>query len=519
MAGEGSDSPIQESPGPSFMLIRTSSRWKCSFALATLLASLLTTTPVRAQARAPVWDIPWALEARDMPAFVRPAASDTVATGAMALPCPDCNPPKRFWAATSELMAVEFIPWALTRYVRNGEWSRISPETWATNLKFPWQWDNNHFTNNQFAHPYHGSQFYNAGRSNGYNFWQSAPFAIGGSLIWELFGEVWAPAPNDLLNTGLGGITLGEMLWRMSSLTLNNRATGSNRVVREIGATLINPVRGFNRLIRGEMSQISETPADWRPTTIATIVDLGYRRFSNSNSLGDANSLNQAQLQFWLLYGNQLEDLGKSPFSAFQMTGSLVTNNAGRGILSSLLVRGSLAARPLGPDASRRQLALFMTYDYISNPVIDFGSQGFQGGIVGRTDPKKSAFLYGEAMLRAMPIAAIRSDYFVTAEGRDYDYGIGLGARVEGRLLYRSAGYLRLSGGYTLLPVISGFPGNHHLWLAGLEARGYLSREFGVGASYSLFWRRSNYTFNPNVSQDATELRFFLSTTLPRRDQ
>ena len=35
-------------------------------------------------------------------------------------------------------------------------------------------------------------------------------------------------------------------------------------------------------------------------------------------------------------------------------------------------------------------------------------------------------------MARINPIAAIRSDYFVTAEGRDYDYGIGLGARLEG---------------------------------------------------------------------------------------
>jgi hypothetical protein len=68
--------------------------------------------------------------------------------------------------------------------------------------------------------------------------------------MWEEFGEVWAPAPNDFFNTSLGGITLGEILFRFSSLTLDNRATGSNRVVREVGATLINPVRGFNRLVR-----------------------------------------------------------------------------------------------------------------------------------------------------------------------------------------------------------------------------------------------------------------------------
>jgi hypothetical protein len=125
-----------------------------------------------------------------------------------------------------ELMLVQAIPWAFTRYVRDGEWSRISPDTWITNLKFAWQWDNNKFGNNQFAHPYHGSLYFNAGRTNGYNFWASLPWAFGGSLMWEEFGEVWAPAPNDFFNTSLGGITLGEILFRFSSLTLDNQARG-----------------------------------------------------------------------------------------------------------------------------------------------------------------------------------------------------------------------------------------------------------------------------------------------------
>ncbi len=124
---------------------------------------------------------------------------------AIEQPCPDCNPPKRFWAGVGELMVAQAIPWAFTKYVTEGEWSNISFRTWSDNLKFPWQWDNNKFNNNQFAHPYHGSLYYNAGRANGYNFWESMPWAFGGSLMWELFGEVWAPAPNDLANTTLGG--------------------------------------------------------------------------------------------------------------------------------------------------------------------------------------------------------------------------------------------------------------------------------------------------------------------------
>ena len=263
------------------------------------------------------------------------------------LPCPDCQPPKRFWAGVGELMVVQAIPWAFTKYVTEGEWSNISFRTWSDNLKFPWQWDNNKFNNNQFAHPYHGSLYFNAGRANGYNFWQSAPWAFAGSLMWELFGESWAPAPNDLANTTLGGITLGEMLFRFSSLTLDNQATGTNRVVREVGATLINPVRGFNRLVRGEMNDISETPPDWRPSGIQASMDVGYRRFSNAALLDDATAQDAAFVQFSVFYGTELADLEREPFSSFQVTGTLASKSINHKSLQELRVRGNLAAKQL----------------------------------------------------------------------------------------------------------------------------------------------------------------------------
>src|SRR5262245_6843218 len=83
--------------------------------------------------------------------------------------CEECNPPKRFWPAFGELMAVQFIPWSINHFARDAEWADISPKTWWTNMSNPWLWDNNKFLNNQFSHPYHGNLYFNAGRANGYN--------------------------------------------------------------------------------------------------------------------------------------------------------------------------------------------------------------------------------------------------------------------------------------------------------------------------------------------------------------
>ena len=199
----------------------TTTPFSCRPAALALAAAALSPSrsPPPSQARQPEW------ASLSLPSDTLVPASPTPSV--LEQPCPDCNPPKRFWAGAGELMIVQFIPWGFTKWVTEGEWSNISFRTWSDNLKFPWQWDNNKFNNNQFAHPYHGSLYFNAGRANGYNFWESAPWAFGGSLMWELFGEVWAPSPNDLANTTLGGITLGEMLFRFSSLTLDNQATGS----------------------------------------------------------------------------------------------------------------------------------------------------------------------------------------------------------------------------------------------------------------------------------------------------
>lgn len=433
---------------------------------------------------------------------------------AAELPCPDCHPPKRFWAAAGELMAAQAVPWGFTRFVLNGEWSRIGPRSWLDNLKFPWQWDNNKFDNNQFAHPYHGSLYFNSARANGYDFWESAPWAFGGSVMWELFGEVWAPAPNDLANTTLGGITLGEMLFRFSSLVLKNEATGRNRTVREIGATLINPVRGFNRLVRGEMSQISRTPPEWRPSRIQASMDVGYRRFSTASRLDEGQD--QAFVRFGVSYGDQLADLGKAPFSAFEAAGTLASKTASHQALQELRVRGNLGAKPLGAPGSGTSLVGFMTYEYVNNRAVSFGAQGFQGGIIKLAKPADRLRLYGEALVRANPLAAIRSDYFVTAEGRDYDYGIMLGGRLSGTATWLGRGILNVSGGFAWLPVVSGFAGNHYLWALDTEARGYIHGKYGVGASYHRVWRRSRYTFNPDVNQDVSEARVFASLAFPR---
>jgi hypothetical protein len=415
-------------------------------------------------------------------------------------------------------MVVQFIPWTVNSVVRDAEWAKIGPAVWARNIENPWVWDNNKFLNNQFSHPYHGSLYFNAGRTNGYNFWQSVPWAFGGSLMWEWFFEGWAPAPNDWFNTSLGGITLGEMLYRTSSLTLDNRATGAERMWREIGATALNPVRGFNRLMRGQTNDIVANPADWRPSRIFASLDVGYRSANGGDNRGNAGTSQVGFLQAELFYGDQVDDLAKTPFSAFHVGLEVATAKQGeRGRFSKLTARGNLAARPLSRSAkSSQQLALFMTYEFLSSESIEFGGQGFLGGLVSRWGDPKGFRIQSEVLGAAYPIAATQSDYFVSLEGRDYDYGLGFGGNLRLAAIWEGLAAIDARARMLWEPVLSGFNGDHYQYSASLEGRLYARGRLGVGASVTAYHRHSVYEDFADVSVDGTQIRAYASYAVPR---
>src|SRR6478736_1119539 len=91
-------------------------------------------------------------------------------------------------------------------------WLTVS-ENWHTGFVY----DRDDFNTNQFSHPYHGSLYFDAARSNGFNYWESGLFTLAGSAIWECCMENTAPSINDLINTTLGGMTRGEISYRLAT--------------------------------------------------------------------------------------------------------------------------------------------------------------------------------------------------------------------------------------------------------------------------------------------------------------
>lgn len=130
---------------------------------------------------------------------------------------------KHFWRAAGEVVGFNIGLWAFDRYVQHGDWAYINLNTIKENFKHGFIWDNDQLGTNTFLHPYNGSLYYAAGRSNGFNYWQSELFAIAGSAMWELFMECEYPSTNDVIATPIGGAVLGETLFRASDALLDDR--------------------------------------------------------------------------------------------------------------------------------------------------------------------------------------------------------------------------------------------------------------------------------------------------------
>src|SRR5262249_8744648 len=146
---------------------------------------------------------------------------------------PGYNPRYSILVPIFEVPATNGLIWSFDRYVAQEPFSHISADTVHNNFKNGWAWDTDDFPTNFSLHPYSGSAYFNTARSNGYGFYESAPFVLGGSLMWEMFMEKTKPSYNDLINTTASGIFLGEVLYRLSSSFLDDRTTGGQRVFRE----------------------------------------------------------------------------------------------------------------------------------------------------------------------------------------------------------------------------------------------------------------------------------------------
>lgn len=103
--------------------------------------------------------------------------------------------------------------------------------------------DQNHFGTNFIGHPVGGAGYYQAARGNRLGVYQSFAFAVGGSLLWEYFGEIREViSANDTLVTPVAGLALGESLFQLGAFFDRSSPAWHHRAL----ASLLSPFKAVN---------------------------------------------------------------------------------------------------------------------------------------------------------------------------------------------------------------------------------------------------------------------------------
>ncbi len=420
----------------------------------------------------------------------------------------DEKPRRRFALAAADLTAALVLPWAMNNYVAEEEWSRISLHTLGENVHSRFCFDEDDMPMNQMAHPLHGNVYFNAGRTNGFTFWESTLVATLGSLAWEYGFENTAPSRNDMFNTVLGGAVIGETSFRLSRVILDNTASGAGRLFRELAGALVNPVSGVNRLVTGEAWRKGPNPDDRLPDRLDTALEIGWAR--NQGTRHSDTGVSALALR----YGDPFESPVKKPFDSFDLT--LRVAGPSEIAVTGAAIRGVLGAWRVGSagDGPAHLLGVGMRYDYLTPNSESFASESFEFGLFSRFPLRKGVEIRTEAQAVIFPIAAVEIDCPELAKravGRTYDFSFGGGARLDARLTRDGIDLVRLSWAMAWFETANGVASSSRLQWARAEGRLPVTGTFAVGAAWSYSGRSSTYSGASPATKTHTQGSAFVS--------
>ncbi|MCX6305953.1 MAG: DUF3943 domain-containing protein [Bacteroidetes bacterium] len=413
------------------------------------------------------------------------------------------------WIPAAEVLGALTFTWALDRYLLNVDYARVGFQSWKYNINTGWEWDTDRFGINFIGHPYSGTLSYNAGRSNGYNFLQSFSFAVAGSLMWEYFGENSRPSYNDIINTPVNGAFLGEILYRLSSNILDDRTRGTQRIFREIAAGIIDPMRGFNRLIQGKTFRTTNKEVyEKEPVNISLYA--GVRKVNDQGNKLFGKGVYNAMLNAQFDYGNPFELRKRKPFDFFKLRAD-INIGVGRKFVDNILGTAIL----FGKNEQLGKLALlaggFQYYDYWDNKKFELGTIGFGGGVVSKLPIGRTSNLYTRIDLALVPFAG-NSTHFGpdTSQVRDYNYGGGMETKLE--TTFNLGKYATASVVYYFywIRTYIGINGNNFIHILKPRITVRLYKYLSIGVENYMYYNDRYLRGYPAIHAVQTEQKIFL---------
>ena len=447
------------------------------------------------------------------------------ADSTMALPVK-----KRYWQALAEVTAINVGVQLFDRWALNSDFAQTTLRSLRHNFTDGMVWDNDFFITNMFAHPYHGNLYFNAARTNGLSFWESAPYSLLGSAMWEFLGETEPPAINDIIATTCGGMAIGEMTHRLSHTILDDRDHGWRRFWREAAAAIINPIQGIHRIVSGDAWRVRSDHYryhDFHEIPVDVSFSVGWRYLADDGAL--FRGVHAPYVNMTLTYGTSVDgDKHTTPYDFFD----LETNAAfggGQPMVNTLSIVGRLWSTPiLDKKDMAGEFGIYQHFNYYDAKPIKDGSEltpyriseaaGFGPGFIVSL-PQMGAIskLEQRVFLSGILLGGTKSDFFNVIE-RDYNMGSGFSVKSKTQIDFGKFGRFMLNAKYFRLytwkgyedidlnAYASGEKDLHYLNVQGDNSNAallvinpiiefHLARQWSINLSTTYYWRRTHYNY------------------------
>jgi hypothetical protein len=405
-------------------------------------------------------------------------------------------------------------------YVMRFDWAVVGFSTWnrtAWRSGFPWSsrwiWDNDRFGNDFLLHPYTGAGYFNEARAAGYNYWASSAFTFFGAYEWKLFGENDGPARNSLVATTLGGMFLGESLYRLGSDVIDERTTGVERVGREIAAFVISPGRSFARFLDGKLfDHLTKNVYQTEPLNIT--LAAGYHRVNEGTAIENA-ATNSFNVDMVLDYGNPFEKISRKPFDYFRLRADL-DFGVGRKTVDNVTGYGILYGSNIQTGSLEMLAGIFQHMNYFDNRTFELATFAFGPGIASKLPMSNNSSLYTNLHAAIVPFGALSSRFGVidTTQVGDFDYVGGAELKLESS--YNIAGWVNLTfiGYYWWLHTYAGIAGNAYVGLIKPRIAVRLFNNVSIGYEHEVYYSDRYPSDFVSVHSVRTEEKIYLQLFL-----
>ena len=420
------------------------------------------------------------------------------------------NPKKPLWVPIVEAFSQNLLMGGFN-YVTGSEFAKIGYTTVKHNFERGWSTDADGFPTNMVGHPIQGTIYYNLARSSGYNYWASLGLASLGSWQWEYFMENEPPAWNDQIMTAYGGSLIGEIIYRLSNLIIDESATGSERFWRELGAGVFNPGRLFNRLIYGRTSRVTNAKL-YKKDNFLGEVAFGGNNVAEGTKLSKGNRNPMFTLDF--AYGRLFKSSKIKPFDFFRLKAAL--NFGNQPLIGQLSLYNIFAGKVISyQNRSKFIYGVFGYFDYIENNVYQVGGTGIGIGIGYQSKRSKKFQFVGTLNVGSILMGGANSDYAEENNVGFLDsartYNMGPGALVKAETFFRfSFGSLFIGYDFWWIHTWDGAPGNEFIGMLAPKFRVRVYKNWFVGIEYLLYHRFGQYDNLENRNYKNNEQRLFI---------